>query len=374
MKPSRIFISHSSLDKAFVQSVVASLRTSDMSPWIDREQIITGDDIFDQLEDGLRSMDVLIFLISQSSLESGWVDREVKFAAEREIKEKRILIFPFIIDGTPIDALPWFLNHRHAPHIGQNRGGVEFILTSLRTALERRTKKDTKRMPQNDTFKRSSQIDRILKNVNLGDWRAAGRAAIEIVVATDKSGDNHLFRALADYPNHLNDDDCWPILMTLESCIQLAPWLASRELLYSMGKHPNFAVRSAAASICLDLAQFAPDRVPFDILLGLSVHNEDWYVQAPATAALKSMAQSQPAILEVFLMRLRSNDPQARAHAASALADIAEREPEILNGEELTSELGRLEKLGDKESIDYVAKALSKVQIINKTIRYKYGI
>jgi len=375
MEPSRIFISHSSQEKAFARSLVASLRSSDLVPWIDREQIITGDDIFDQLEHGLRSMDVLIFLISQSSLESEWVKLEVKYAATREINEKRALILPFIIDGTPIDAVPWFLRHRNAPRVLQDDGGVESISASLKTAFERRAKRKTKEVPHSERFERSPHIDKIVQPVGLGNWRAAGRAAIEILKTTDESGRNHLFEVLTEYLNHpLNDEECWPILMTLESCIQLAPWLASHELLYRMAKHSDFTVRSSAASVCMDLAQFAPDRVPFDILLRLSMHNEDWYVQAPATAALKSMARSQPAVLEVFLMRLRSADQQARAHAASALADIAEHEPEILKAEYLMSELAQLEKLADKESTDYVAKALSKVRDAKETIGYKYGI
>jgi hypothetical protein len=44
---------------------------------------------------------------------------EVKYAATREINEKRALILPFIIDGTPIDAVLWFLRHRNAPRAVQ---------------------------------------------------------------------------------------------------------------------------------------------------------------------------------------------------------------------------------------------------------------
>jgi hypothetical protein len=41
-------------------------------------------------------MDVLVFLVSKQSLRSSWVDREVKFAALQEIKQKRVLILHIV--------------------------------------------------------------------------------------------------------------------------------------------------------------------------------------------------------------------------------------------------------------------------------------
>ena len=65
-----------------------------------------------------------------------------------------------------------------------------------------------------------------------------------------------------------------------------------------MAAHQNFSVRSSAASICMDLGHSAPALVPLDILLKLVVYDEDWYVEAPAAAALKAMARSFPDILD----------------------------------------------------------------------------
>lgn len=56
MKPSRVFVSHSSVDKEFADLVVARLRKADMGPWIDSENILVGDDILDSLGNGLRTI------------------------------------------------------------------------------------------------------------------------------------------------------------------------------------------------------------------------------------------------------------------------------------------------------------------------------
>ena len=138
MEPGRIFISHSSKDKEFANLVVAQLRSPDMAPWIDSEQIIAGDDIFEQLGQGLQLMDTLVFLISAASLRSEWVDLEVKYAVTREITERRVLVQPFIIDDSPISALPWFLSHRNVARVIADANGAIYIANAVQQALQRR--------------------------------------------------------------------------------------------------------------------------------------------------------------------------------------------------------------------------------------------
>ena len=50
----------------------------------------------------------------------------------------------------------------------------------------------------------------------------------------------------------------WDALQTIECCTKLAPWLMNHEQFSRMARHTNFSVRSTAASICMELAEFAP--------------------------------------------------------------------------------------------------------------------
>jgi len=343
-----------------------------MAPWIDSEQIVTGDDIFDRLGQGLQSMDVMVFLVSKASLESEWVKREVKYAIKKEIIERRLLVLPFIIDDTPTDALPWFLSSRNVSHGAADASGVEHIVNAVHQALERRSVV-AETSSEESEFSYDPRVDRLIENVGLGDWNAARDAAIEMLKATDEFGENELFEALLTYIDCLDEDLRWGAIITIESFAQLAPWLIDRKLLTRMANHPDFSTRSSAASICFDLAYFAPDRVPVDVLLKLSMHDEDWYVMTPATAALKAMARWRPAVLRVFFSRLRSADPDAREHAAQALADIAREEPELLEREELAHELSRLEQMGDRAARGYIAEGLSRVQQADRSGPYRYG-
>src|SRR5580658_782752 len=84
---SRIFISHSSKDKLFAELVAAEFGRANIEPWIDSTKILVGDDIIEKIGEGLKTMDLLLFIVSCEALKSPWVDRELKFASRRTIKD-----------------------------------------------------------------------------------------------------------------------------------------------------------------------------------------------------------------------------------------------------------------------------------------------
>ncbi len=223
-------------------------------------------------------------------------------------------------------------------------------------------------------FARDAYIDGLIGNVRHGDLKSGAKPALELIKHTDKDGRNELFEKLLDYLDHPDDDLFWKALGTLESCSEVAPWLFVRPVLVRLASHSDFSVRSTAAFICLNLAQHAPELVPVDILMKLSVHDEDWYVEAPANAALKSMVRAMPAVLQVFFTRLHSSDPDERVHSAAALADIAGNEPELLDATQLREEFMRLLALGDNSASIYLKRALPKVEHSRRRQGYKYSI
>lgn len=223
-------------------------------------------------------------------------------------------------------------------------------------------------------FHHSARIDELIKGVVLGDGHSAVAPAIEIVKATDASGHNELLQELLNYQDCQDQDTLWKALPTIEACAGLAPDLFTRAVLSRMANNSDFSVRASAASICMDLAQFAPDRVPVDLLVKLSVYNEDWYVQAPANAALKAMARPMPAVLGLYFKRLRSEEAEERMHAAQALAEVATHEPEVLDPDALKKELFRLRSIRDKDAAVLIARILPRVRRSRRIQGYKYGL
>jgi nucleoside phosphorylase len=225
-------------------------------------------------------------------------------------------------------------------------------------------------------FTPEPQVDSLIAGIKLAQWEKAAESALRIVAKTDHAtGRNEIFEALFAYQECSEDDDrFWGASHTLECCVRLAPWLITRDKLSHMAQHKNFTVRSSAASICMDLAHSAPALVPLDILLKLSVYDEDWYVEAPANAALKAMVRSLPAVLNVFYSRLRSTVPEERAHAASHIESVATEEPELLDPERLTVEINKLKRIGDTESKESLARALEKAKKSRRAAPHRYGL
>jgi hypothetical protein len=109
-------------------------------------------------------------------------------------------------------------------------------------------------------------------------------------------------------------------------------------------------------------------------LLKLSVWNEDWYVQAPANAALKALVRSTPGLLQIFFARLQSNIEDERVHSANAIREIADEEPELLDVEELEKHLRHLKSIADSDSVTYLERAISKARNVTPLKRYRYGL
>jgi len=375
MKANRIFVSHSSLDKEFANLVVARLRAADMEPWVDSENILVGDDILDGLGSGLKTMDLFLLIVSAASLKSSWVDREVKFAIWEEIKRKEALVLPFIVDDTAVEELPWYLTKVHARHIGPDTAGADVLAGAVRDVIARRSASYSPKSEKALGVHRDARVDRLIQNVGLGDWESATRAALEMVKATSLNGQNELLRVLIDYID-LHEDDAllWSALHTIECYAELAPSQFDHATLIRMASHQNFSVRSAVAAICMRWAQFAPDRIPVDLLLKLSVYDEDWYVEAPANAALKAIAASVREILGIFVVRLRSQKADERAHAARAILEIAEKEAEILDPAMIEAEIKHLRSVSDKLALRSLLRAAALVKKTTYVSGYKYGL
>jgi hypothetical protein len=371
----RVFISHSSSDKSFVLRLASALKKKSLMPWIDKEQILVGDDVLETLGEGLQKMDFLVLIVSSKALRSRWVERELKFAARREIEEKQILILPFIIDRTRSEQLPWYLQHLRCERVSPNDLGIAAMVDFITERASRRLVGRRRKSVRRRSFKRDPAVDKIVRGVGLGEWEKATTAALEILKQTDPAGRNELFESLLGYQNLPEDDKLlWSALHTIEMCVDLAPNLLSRLELSRLAVHPNFSVRSSAASICLNWAHFAPDRVPVDLLLKLSVYDEDWYVQAPANAALKTLVRAIPGVLQIFYSRLRSPSREERAHAATCIFDIAKTEPNLIDRDDLKRRTIELRKIHDHEALSYIQRIVARLRGKKRVSVYRYGL
>ncbi|QRZ15739.1 toll/interleukin-1 receptor domain-containing protein [Paracoccus methylovorus] len=103
---SYVFLSHSHPDKPFARKLAADLRANGHSVWIDEAETNIGDSLIEKIRNGLDQVDYVCALLSQASIQSPWVQRELDIASNREIDERRVVVLPLLLEDVD---LPGFL-------------------------------------------------------------------------------------------------------------------------------------------------------------------------------------------------------------------------------------------------------------------------
>ena len=111
------FISYSSADSEVASKLAADLRTQDLGVWFDRWEIRVGDSLLDKINEGIKSKDFLIVLLSPASARSEWVRKELNAAMQREMREKRPVVLPCLLE---VCDLPPFLEDKKYADFSQD--------------------------------------------------------------------------------------------------------------------------------------------------------------------------------------------------------------------------------------------------------------
>src|ERR1700740_608095 len=85
----KVFLSHSTKDKQFVQALAVELETEKIEPWLGEDDIQLGDNFFAEIEEGLRDADLTLLFWSPEAARSDWTRLEWTSVTAREISESR---------------------------------------------------------------------------------------------------------------------------------------------------------------------------------------------------------------------------------------------------------------------------------------------
>jgi hypothetical protein len=91
-----IFVSHSSKDRIFVNTLALDLRSRGFDVWYDQWELGVGDSISTVIQKGIMESSWLLVVLSPDSVSSRWVREELNAAFARQLAEDRVYILPVL--------------------------------------------------------------------------------------------------------------------------------------------------------------------------------------------------------------------------------------------------------------------------------------
>jgi hypothetical protein len=100
----------------------ADLQDKGVRTWFALEDLKIGDEFRPRIDESIQVYDRLLLILSEHSVKSRWVQKEVETAFEKEEKENRIVLFPVRIDEAVMHStVGWAADIRRQRHIGDFR-------------------------------------------------------------------------------------------------------------------------------------------------------------------------------------------------------------------------------------------------------------
>jgi len=135
----RVFISYSHQDAKYANVIITALKAANHDVWYDRGKLKTGDNLITKLNEGIKSSDAFILIISKYSLRSKWVKHEYSTLALGDISSERTRVIPVLVDKS---SVPQYLaNHLYVDMSMGVERGVDKILSALAETDKQKTRK-----------------------------------------------------------------------------------------------------------------------------------------------------------------------------------------------------------------------------------------
>jgi hypothetical protein len=130
------YVSYSNKDDAFATELLTKLQAQHVRCWKDSEDLRIGDRFQEEIEKAILLYDKLLVVLSGSSINSPWVEREVQAAFEKENRQGSTVLFPVRLDDAVMDCpRAWAADIRRTRHIGDFRKWKDH--DSFQKALDR---------------------------------------------------------------------------------------------------------------------------------------------------------------------------------------------------------------------------------------------
>jgi hypothetical protein len=129
-----VFLSHSSEDKPFVRKLATDLTAAGITVWLDEQNIRVGESIPERIAQGLAESDYFLIAVSDNSLRSEWVKRELNNALVTEIARRKTSILPVRL--TKVQMPDAIRDKKYADFTTSYNDGLQELLAAMKPLPE----------------------------------------------------------------------------------------------------------------------------------------------------------------------------------------------------------------------------------------------
>jgi hypothetical protein len=108
-----VFLSHNRADRPFVHRISRKLRKRRVPYWLDEAEILPGDSLIEKIAAGITEIDYLLCFISEDSIKSSWVRKEISIALTREIEVRQVRVVPAMIGNVQDEQIPSAISDKY---------------------------------------------------------------------------------------------------------------------------------------------------------------------------------------------------------------------------------------------------------------------
>lgn len=142
---SKLFISHSSQDDAFVRELQQALGYLKQDVWIDSRELIGGELLWPEIQKAIEDASAYAVVVSTDSLQSKSVGRELGHAlkVQKQRGREKYPVIPLSLNGTKLGVLEAFFDGEpiYIP-VSSQAGGIDSALNAILVALGKRLPAD----------------------------------------------------------------------------------------------------------------------------------------------------------------------------------------------------------------------------------------
>lgn len=214
-----VFLSHSSLDKPFVEKVAVDLRRYGIDCWYDGWDILPGDSLRHKIfEEGIQRSTCLLALITPNSINSSWVKRELDAALIQELDDSNAKLLPFVWRGDSEDAkelineLPLDIRSKNIGDLTDYVNGIIKIVAAVYQAKIRQTQRDIKdsyQINMKDMELQNKELELRIKELEnqIIQLQIKGNADLKLFVEVNEKLHDNLFVKKRTIFNYIPGDE-----------------------------------------------------------------------------------------------------------------------------------------------------------------------